>query len=368
MPSRDLFLQLGHTGCVFATEEEVAQFVASPPRGQNEVDYVSRLAKKYQRGSFLLPCERGYEMKLITAHSMGRITDAARDSGLATVNESRAHTIERHISDIATARKLMRIALRLFEVLQRDAPVTTEDMETFGITRKPVLRFNEQTREAEFVDPSTGIADCTLSVHIPWGDYLEYLGQSCQVVNEWLIDRDCYLDTGEESKDAYTGYLSCRHGATLEMTLHEVTDNAQGRRDALTWFLNTLLDLHLVHVRPLAFGIGDCRLLSLDELTALWVRLRESATGGGVGICLTCGTPFIAGKGRRFKRAYCSESCKRAYLRTTQVIKAIEGGKKPEQAMHESGISVTRIADIAKRNGLLKPGIDYGLEREEGGR
>lgn len=350
MATQDMFHQLGLEGDVIATPDDLAGFVAAPERGDSEEGLVGRLAQKYGRVSFLPVYEVQYRTeRLAVPHSLGYITEETYKGCMRRLRECLADAEVRHVNDIRAARSLMRLALRLFAILQDGREVTEEDLRAFGVSSSPA---------------EGGAADYSLRFHVPEGDYLEYLGESCDFLSAqrtlWI---DAYVDA---DRDPHIGYIGCIGGAYLDIMAHSLPDSAKGRRLALAYALQTILDLHLVHVRPLAFGIGDCRLFSFDECSALWVRLRESAAGGMVGICRTCGTPFIADTGRRFKRTYCSEACKRKYLKAASVLKDIEAGEEPQRAARRRSISLRTTEDIAERNGLLKEGVNYGFEDEGG--
>ena len=326
MAAQDLFIPLGFKGSVFATAEDLARFIAAPGRGQSEEDYIGELAGEYCSG-FLPRYAPEYKIRrLITPHLYGQIPDQ-----------------ERHLNDVYAARMFMRRALSLFEVLQDGRKVGEKDLGLLGVSCSP---------------SKDGAVDYAMRLHIPQGDYLEYINESVSFIRS---QRTLFFDLWiEEVADPYIGYLGHVDGADL-IIAHPGTNDASGRKAFLIYALSTLIDLHFVHVRPLVVGIGDYRLFSFDELSALWVRLRESAAGGRVGVCRTCGAPFIADNERRCKRAYCSDSCKRKYLRTTKVLRDIEGGKDPKQAARDNSISIDAVADIAERNGLLKEGADYGF-------
>lgn len=348
MASQDMFQQLGLGGDVIATSDDLAEFAGEPERGESEEGLVGRLAQRYGRGSFLPIYEARYRTERLTVpHSLGHITEEDYKGCMQRLRECLADAEARHVNDIRAARGLMRLVLRLFAILQDGREVTKTDLRAFGVSTSPA---------------EGGAADYSLRFHVSEGDYLEYLGGSCDFLRTqrtlWI---DAYLDA---DRDPHIGYLSCIGGADLDIAAHSLPDSAKGRRLALAYALQTILDLHLVHVRPLAFGIGGCRLFSFDECSALWVRLRESAAGGRVGICRTCGTPFIADTGRRFARSYCSEACKRRYLKAVHVLKAIEGGQEPQQAARSGSIALRTVADIAERNGLLREGVNYGLADE----
>lgn len=349
MAAQDLFHQLGLEGSVFATAKDLARFIAAPGRGQSEEDYVNELAHQYRRGDFLPIYAVERRTRLAILHSQHYLVDEDYRVRMEEVNECLAHEQERHSNDVYAARMLMRRALSLFEALQDGREVGEKDLGLLGVSCSP---------------SEDGAADYTMRLHIPQGEYLEYINESVSFIrSQWTLFFDCYF---EEEADPYIGYLGHIDGANL-IIAHSATNDASGRKSFLIYALSTLIDLHFVHVRPLAVGIGDYRLFSFDELSALWVRLRENAAGGRVGVCRTCGAPFIADNERRYRRAYCSDSCKRKYLRTTKVLRDIEGGKDPKQAARDNSISISAVADIAERSGLLKEGFDYGFDHMGGG-
>lgn len=348
MAAQDLFHQLGLEGSVFATAEDLARFIAAPGRGQSEGDYVGELARQYRRGDFLPIYATEYITRLAILHSQCYLMDEDYRVRMEEINKCLTHEQERHSNDVYAARMLMRRALSLFEVLQDGREVGEKDLGLLGVSCSP---------------SEDGAVDYAMRLHIPQGDYLEYINESVSFIRS---QRTLFFDFFiEEETDPYIGYLGRIDGANL-IIAHSATNDASGRKSFLIYALSTLIDLHFVHVRPLAVGIGDYRLFSFDELSALWVRLRESAAGGRVGVCRTCGAPFIADNERRYRRAYCSDSCKRKYLRTTKVLRDIEGGKDPKQAARDNSISINAVADIAKRNGLLKEDADYGFDHMGG--
>lgn len=352
MAAKNFYHQLGNRNSVFATAESLESFIAAPGRGQSEEDYIDELARKYNAGDFLPRYAPGYRFwKLVVPHDRGLISEQVYRARMTQLEEflSTARFQEISLNDVRAARRLMRRALSLFEVLQDGRKVGKKDLELLGVSCSPVS--GETTKY-------------TMRLHIPWGNYLEYINESLSFMTTqpYLYFNDCFF---EEQEDPYIGYLGYTGGANLAIA-NTAANDACSRRMFLIYALSALLDLHLVHMRPLAVGIGDVRLFSFDRVTALWAQLRESATKGRIGRCRTCGAPFIAGKERGRRRAYCSDSCKRKYLRTIKVLEDIEGGKDPMQAAKGRSISIKSVADIAEQNGLLKKGVNYGFGQEGG--
>lgn len=360
MAETDLISQLTPHGVPAVSFGDVVELTRPAPKKQGEESFIQHLAEEYGGLGFLPNYLARKNHELVKLRTDNTITPVEYVNLKARLDGSSADGEERHINEVRTARRLMRLALRLYDLLQNDAKITCSTLAELGIVARSTPRWSDAKEDFEL---ERGTIECDWSVTLPPSDYLEYVQESVDWLSSDAWRADCVIEAVDgEGKLPHIGWVGTESSVRLSYVMHDVPDSARGYRLAAVTLLSFVQDLHSCHVRVLNYGVGRVRMFSTDVVTQLWVTLRESASGGRIGFCRVCGKPFVATGERGFKHLYCGNSCKQAFNRAKRVLALVEAGRPPEEAKDEvRGISLNRVKDIATRNGLFKDGIDYGL-------
>ncbi|WP_130810437.1 hypothetical protein [Olsenella sp. Marseille-P4559] len=360
------------------TFDDVLEF--ANPHGTNQTDEerLDRLVERYGGSNFLPDY-----LSRLTGNGAGGMRSPLDVEGhkeywseIASMRRGREESHERRmLTAISTASRLIRLAITLLSTLQSDSHITRDTLVRAGIVTKDSNLTAEDVaarlpprRATVHSSLVAGSVSCTCSIALPPSDYLPYLWEGVErSINPYnAIGADFIPSSADRKSPLFQrfGWVAAQSDANLFCLLGLVPNSEEGYRQAIENLLGILLDLHLNHVSQKHYGTGQFRFLSTDIVTALWVRLRESGSGGRVGFCRVCGKPFIATSERREKRMYCVSGggCEKAYTRTKNVLARIEGGETPEEAQRNVGnISLKRVREIAVRNELFKDGFNYGI-------
>lgn len=361
MIETDLLSQLTPRNVPAVKLDDVVDLTRPAPGRSGEEAYLKKLAESYEGLGFLPDYHHRAYREATKAKVTGTITAAQHADENAILAENYGAREERHLNDVRTARRLMRLALRLYDLLQNEETINPSTLAGLGVKTWSTARWSD---DGEVASPVKGAIDCEWSVRLPPCYYLDYLQESVSWLSSDSWRADCTLEPESDEDGPLTplGWASNRSGAVLSYRMHAFPDNKKGYRLAAVTLLSFIQDLHSAHVRVMNYDVGRVMAFSTDVVTQMWVRLRESASGGRVGFCKVCGKPFVATGERGHKHLYCGDPCKQAFNRTRKVLSLVESGKTPEEAKAEvPGISLTRVKDIATRNGLFKDGIDYKL-------
>lgn len=313
--------------------EDVRAFTQRADYLKSEEQIATGLTRKYQAVQ-IIP----------TVDSGGRVIYETEPHLAACPKEPRT-TREQAIA----VRTFLSIAVNLYAALRSGEPMGARILESFGV------RVQSKGLKREFLEHYTshggrpyensGLRLLSLSIRFPTGAYSEWLDQA---LRSNMLDAQVMQPQGRQGS---AELVFQRSGGDL--------------REASVNLLDLLLNAHLAEVRLTANGIGGAALAALHPLAGLWASLLDAEDGEPrTGFCSVCGNMYIDAESRGKPRKYCSTSCSRKHGRALHWLEAVEGGTSPQNASKEFSIGAKTAVAIGKRNGLLKPGIDYSGARE----
>ena len=98
---------------------------------------------------------------------------------------------------------------------------------------------------------------------------------------------------------------------------------------------------------------NGCIVAACDShFTSIIALLSESLRTSRVVLCKTCGMPAIAPAERGNKKQYCSDACKRKFMRAKKYGRLVQSGMDENEAAAKAGIAAKTAKDILARNGL----------------
>lgn len=186
------------------------------------------------------------------------------------------------------------------EVADQNAGLSQWQKDSFNDVVGPRLRKLSETEDA-----SSEFFWTFFDMNIFSPDYSSYF-----IIHEaWNRGQDdCWsLEnlSPEEDDSPTTGPCS-----RLMIDLGAFEASTHGAIDCLKSLVDALFSIHLNGMRVICVDGGTEAMKSDCALSSLWWLALDSLREGRVGLCKSCGRPFIAYRERGKKRVYCSDACK----------------------------------------------------------
>lgn len=119
-----------------------------------------------------------------------------------------------------------------------------------------------------------------------------------------------YLKAACRSSDHWGFSKKSRRLPLFEFQMGLYPDSDAGMNECLRDLVDGLFSLHLCDVRTVSVDGGREARIADTAISAIWWAALDRLRDGRLGKCKACRRPFIAGRERGSKRAFCSDACR----------------------------------------------------------